>query len=328
MPLATIKTVEELIKRVRRETRNATVGSTTAGSSIKDAEFIDQLNDGQELCVETITGVFSTLFERTKIYTIDTSVANYEELDLPDYLLLGTRIASVEYSYSGNAEDYKNIYPLDIRERYTGTSVGWSLMGYMLSGNKLILSEQPRNGAKVRVVYELAPPRLDVLKARLTSGSRSGTDYSGGYSTSASTTVDTDGDGTTDIAEWDNGDYVTVINRKTKTVIIRDGVFSALDTGAGTFTIDLTDATYTAATVDAQTATDLALIEGGRSNIPEMPDYAEKFITNYAILKIKVRDSSKLAREFMSQFDVIQRSLERSYIQAIKDWPAVSEAGY
>lgn len=328
MPLFTMKTVEEMVKRVRRETRNATTGSTTAGTSIKDIEFIDQLNDGQELAVETISGVFSNFFERTTTHTFDSSVASYEEVDLPDYLLLGTRICSVEYSYSGQAEDYKNIYPLDIRERYSGNSVGWSLMGYMLSGNKLIMSELPRNSAKLRIVYELAPPRLDVLKARLTSGSRSGTDFSGGYSTSASTTVDTDGDGTTDIAEWDNGDYVTVINRKSKTVIIRDGQFSALDTGAGTFTIDLTNATYTAATVDAQTATDLALIEGGRTNQCELADYCEKFITNYAILKIKVRDSSKLAREFQPQFDAIQRSLERSYISAIKDWPAVSEAGY
>ena len=157
-------TVADMIVRVRRETRNATTGSTTAGASIDDAEFVDRLNDGQELCVELISGVFANLFERTQIYTIDTSVANYEVLDLPDRLLLGTRIVSAEYSYDGTAKNYANIYPLDIRERYTGSSYQRSLLGYILSGNNIILSEIPsQNGAKVRVVFEQRPLRLGLV---------------------------------------------------------------------------------------------------------------------------------------------------------------------
>ena len=47
MTLRKMKPVEQMIKRVRRETRNATTGLTTAGASIYDAEFIDRLQDAQ-----------------------------------------------------------------------------------------------------------------------------------------------------------------------------------------------------------------------------------------------------------------------------------------
>lgn len=319
-----MKTVERLIKRVRRETRNATTGSYTAGGSIVDAEFIDQLNDGQEMCVELISGVFSNLFERVKIYTLDTTQDNYEQLTLPDYTLLGTRICLVEYSHTGREADYVNIPPLDIRERYSGTSFARAALGYILTGNTIILSERPnRNGATVRVTYEIAPPRLDVIKATLLTGSRSGTDFSGTFTTP--TTVDTDGDSTTDASEWDVGDKVTVMSAPQNTVLIRDGELSAYDYGAGTFTIDLTNATYVEATVDAATATDLRLIEGGRTNLPELPDYCEKFIVNWAILAIKGRDSSRLAASFKQKFEMMESSLTKNFLQATRDWPAVPE---
>lgn len=109
-----MKTVEQMITRSRKYTRLNTTGATTAGKSIDDTEFVEHLNDGQELCVEMISGVFSNLFERTLIHTFDTSVADYEEVDLPTYLLLNTRIASVEYSHSGKEADYINIYPVDV----------------------------------------------------------------------------------------------------------------------------------------------------------------------------------------------------------------------
>ena len=179
-----MKTVEQMIQRSRRYTRTDTTGSTTAGKSIDDQEFVEHLNDGQELCVEMISGVFSTLFERTKIYTIDTSQTDYEELDIPTYLLLNTRIASVEYSHSGQEDDYVNIYPVDIRERYSGRSFSRSTMAYIFSGDKIIASERPKNGSKFRVVYEYKIPRLDVAKATVLTGSRSGTDFTGTYNTS------------------------------------------------------------------------------------------------------------------------------------------------
>lgn len=250
-----MKTVEELIVRVRRETRNANTGLTTAGASISDAEFVDKLNDGQELAVELISGLFSTFFERTKVYTMNTTQDDFEILTLPTSILLFTRVSLVEYSYSGRADNYVNIKPVDVRERYTGTNYLRSIPGYIVSGNQIILSEKANNnGAKVRVTYELAPPRLDVAKAVVATGSRSGTDFSGTY---------TVGSAHADVTDWVVNMPVSVIDISTNTVLIRDGRFSSLNTGTGAFTIDLTNATYDATTVDAATATNLRLIEGG-----------------------------------------------------------------
>jgi len=315
-----MKTVEELITRVRRDTRNATTGLTTAGASLRDAEFVDQLNDAQENCVELISGVFSTLFEATKVYTIDTTAPDYEVLPLPEDILLGTRVCSVEYSRSGAGEDYFNLYPVDIRERYTGNVFIRSLPGYILTGNTIILSEKPnQNGAKVRLVYERVLPRLDVVKAVVATGTRTGTDFTGTY---------TVGTAHPDVSSWAINAPVSIIDISTKTMLVRDARFSAINTGSGAFTIDLTNATYSTTAVDAATATNLRLIEGGRTNVSELPKECEKFLVAYANMEIFGRDGSALAKSAALRFERIEESLLKNYLQAAKDWPTISEARY
>jgi hypothetical protein len=264
--------------------------------------------------------VFSTLFEKTKIYTIDTTAADYEVLPLPNDILLGTRICSVEYSYSGRSENFTNIYPLDIRERYTGSTYMNSSVGYIPTGDSIILSELVnQNGAKVRLVYERALLRLDVAKALVATGTRTGTDFAGTY---------TVGTAHADVADWVVNTPVNAIDISDNSILIKDGVFSAINTGTGAFTIDLTDATYVASTVDAATVTNLRLIEGGRTNVSELPDYCEKFLVAYSNVEIFGRDGSALARAAMQKFQKIEQSLLKNYIQASKDWPTVSEARY
>jgi hypothetical protein len=109
------------------------------------------------------------------------------------------------------------------------------------------------------------------------------------------------------------------------TVLIRDGELSAYDYGSGTFTIDLTNATYVEATVDAATATDLRMIEGGRTNVPELPDYCEKYLINSAILDIFGRDGSRLSKAAEKKLERVEASLLKNFIQATRDWPAVPE---
>lgn len=316
-----MKTVEQLIQRVRRDTKNATTGLTSAGTSIADAQFVDRLNDAQELCVELISGVFSSLFEEVYTYTIDTSVANYEVITLPSDLLLGTRVVLFEYSYSGRDEDYQNVPPVNIRERYTGGNFQRGVLGYIQSKNTLILSEKTnQNGAKIRLTYEKRPLRLDIAKAVIASGSRSGTDYSGVYTTG---TANSDF-----VSELSVGDLITVLDKSSNTVLINAAELTAINTGTGAFTLDLTGSTYVAATVDAATATNLRLIEGGRTNVSELPNECEKFLTAYAIMDIFGYDGSKLAVAAERKFANIQDSLLKNYLHASKDWLPVPDTGY
>ena len=313
-----MKPIDELIVRVRRETRNATTGSTTAGASIDDAEFADRLNDAQEMAVELISGLFSTYFEKTTTYTIDTSVADYEVLALPSDLLLTSRIASVEYAYSGDLADFINIYPADIRERFTGSSFVRSDMKYILTGESIILTEKPKNNSKIRLVYERRIPRLDITKGDVATGSRSGTDYTGTF-----------GALTSEATAWVVGTPVTIIDSSVDRVLIYDAVFSAITASTGgAFTIDLTNATYTDAAVDAATATNLKLIEGGRSSISELPDYCEKYLIAYAVMDIFGRDGSRLAGKAERRFMKIQESLTKSFLTFSKDWPTIGEEDY
>jgi hypothetical protein len=316
-----VKTVEQLIQRVRRDTKNATTGLTSAGTSIQDTQFVDRLQDAQELCVELISGVFSSLFEETIIYTIDTTATNYEVITLPVNMLLGTRIVLFEYSHSGREEDYQNVPPVNIRERYSGGNFQRGVLGYIHSNNTVILSEKTnQNGAKIRLTYEKRLLRLDIAKAVIASGSRSGTDYSGVYTTG---TANADF-----VSELSVGDLITVLDRSSNSILIDTARLTAINTGTGAFTLDLTDATYTVATVDAATATNLRLIEGGRTNVSQLPHECEKFLTAYAIMDILDFDGSKLAAAAAGKFGNVQESILKSYLHASKDWLPVPDTGF
>lgn len=312
-----MRTVEQLVKTIRQDSGNYTTGTTTAGSSIPDAVFANRINEAQELCVELISGVFATLFEEVTTYTIDTSVANYEILTIPSSTILGTRICLVEYSYSGQAKDYQNLIPLDMRERYSGTSYTRNVMGYIQSGNTIILSQIPsNNGAKVRVTHEKRLNRLDIAKAIVASGSRSGTDFTGAYTVATASS---------DVADfWDVGDLVTVIDRSNNTLLIENGELSALNTSTGAFAIDLTSATYTESVVDAATPTNLRLIEGGSTNLSTLPNECEKFLVAYSVKEILGKDGSKLVAAANARYSEIKDSLVKNYIQASRDWPAMA----
>lgn len=311
-----MKTVEELIRRVRRETRNATTGLTTAGASISDAEFVDKLNDGQELAVEIISGAYSTFFERITTYTIDTSQANYEILTLPELLLLGTRIVLVEYSYSGRDRDYVNVPPVNIRERYTGTNYLRTMMGYIQSGSTIILSEIPNNnGAKVRLTYEIAPLRLDVMKITVVAGVANSPNYA----------ISDIGEPHEDVTTyWKPGDLVTLHNLQTDEILLEGGSIDSMDLDAGTLDLEF-DSSFPDSLINGLSPSNIGVIEAERTNVPQLPDVAEKFIVAYAVKEIFGRDGSKLAASAEKKFNQISESLSRAYFLASKDWPAVPE---
>lgn len=308
-----MKTVEELVARVRRESRNATTGSTTAGASIDDAEFVDMLQDSQELCQELISGVFSKLFEETTTVTV---TAGTEEYDLPSDLLLGTRVSSVEYTES-QASEYYNLIHVDIRERETSSNT--RVYSYARSGGKIILMQQPSSNGLMRIVYEKEVLRLDVSKITVVTAGRSGTDLD--LTWTASLAHD-------DVDSWDVGDTVNILDRSDNSMLVKNGEISALNTGAGTATIDLTNATYDATTVDAAIDTNLRVIEGGRTNVSELPNHCEKFLAAYAVLLAFERDGSKLAAGAQRRFERISGSLLKSYLQEGRDFPAIPATDY
>lgn len=326
-----MKPITELITRVRRETRNSTGTGVTAGDSIKDAEFVDYLNDAQELCQESISGVFSKFFETTKIYTIDTSVSSYEELTIPTDCLLGTRIASVEYSHDGSEANYMNLTPLDIRERYSTTGGGYSRFpeGYMRTASKIIITPVPnQNGAKVRVVYEKAVLRLDVAKIDgVTAAGRVAAVLSGVTWAAAN--------GHDDLQNWDAGDLVNIIDRATGVMVAQDATlgsgFAVGGTNAGSTTIDLSSGTYDTTLIDALLTRldDVKILETGRTTISELPNSCEKYLVAYAALLVFERDASvRLAKAAEKRFQRISDSLIKSYIQEARDWPAIPETDY
>jgi hypothetical protein len=313
-----MKTVEKLIVRVRRETRNATTGATTAGASISDAEFVDVLQDGQEVCQEMIAGVFSKVFEVT---TTSNVTANNEIVTLPTGILLGTRVLSVEFTYGSDVSNYYNLTHVDIRERESSTATERRMRSYARSGNSIILMQIPAQAGLLRVVYEQEVPRLDVTKIPITTKTTVVSD--------ASNLAWTAGTEHTDVSDWVVGQLVNVMDTSDNSFLAKNAEITAIDVGAGTISLLFTGATdYAEATFNSATQTNLRLIEAGRTNVSELPNACEKFLVAYAKLEMLERDASKLARAAERRYNVISETLLKSYIQEDKDMPAIPETEY
>lgn len=315
-----MKTVEELITRVRRETRNSTSSSASlvAGNSIDDAEIVDMLQDAQELCQELISGVFSRLFEKTITYTVTNGTTEYT---LPTDVLLSTRVASVEFSYNGDEAHYYNLLPVDIRERESDSQATRRVYSYTRSANKIILMQKPTQTGSLRVVHEEALPRLDVAKITGASGAVVTDVFTGSWPASPAAHADVD--------SWSVGQAITLLNSADNSILVENGLITAIDTGARTISLNLAGLTYTEADIDtAGTNATISLIEGGRSNVSQLPNACEKFLSSYSVMSLFERDGSKLATAAARRYARVAESLLKAYIQEDRDFPAIPQTDY
>lgn len=309
-----MRTIDDIITRVRRETRNLDTNTSSSGSSIADAEFVDALQDAQELCQELIASVYSKIFETTKEYNV---TANDETYTLPDDILLGTRIGSVEFAYDTNKKNYYNLHPVDIRERYSSNSYNYRAQNYIRSSNQIILTPIPSGAGLLRITYER---KLPILNKYFALGSSRNLVDPTLTLTVDSATINTD------VNAPAIGDTVNIVKQSTGEMIAQDGEVTGVSTY--TYTIDLTNATYVAATVSGTDADDMALMNKGETNICELPDSCEKFLSAYAVLLIFERDASKLAVGAQKRFERIKESILQSYIGEDTDWPAIPQTDY
>lgn len=313
-----MKTVPELIARVRRETRNATTGATTAGASIADVEFVEALQEAQETCQEMISGVFSKLFQ---VVTTINVTANNEEYDLPSGILLGGRVESVEFTYGSDVSNYYNLKPVDIRERLSSTVSGRTVCSYARSGNKIILMQVPSSNGLLRVVYEEEAMRLDVSKVSVATKST--------VSGNASNITWTAGTEHADVSDWVVDQLVNVMDVSNNSFLAKNAKITAINVGAGTITLNFANASdYVEATYNAATDTNVRLLEAGRTFLSSLPNACEKYLVASAKLDILERDASKLANGARKKFAMVADSLLKSYLSEDKDFPTIPDTEY
>lgn len=293
--------LQRIIDQVRRQTENEDVDSFVG---IQNSEFIQYLNDAQAHLQAAIVQQHARAF--IKETTIDT-VTDQERYTLPSDTLLKNKVHNVEYSSTGNEEDY---YPLEedtIKRRLSGVS--GSPSKYIRLAGELLIAPQPSSGGKLRINYVQRARDLDLRVAQVDSAPT--------LSSTASWTIALSSSFETDTTSLGEHDYICVVDKEGKSVIKNIGIT------ASTSSL-ITCEAHTVSTADGESATDIKAghyIVGGKDTTThgDLPISIERYLIAYCAWKILKRDSSVDSSEAASELTAIQSEIVNSYAMISDD---------
>ena len=142
-----MKNVTSLISQARTATENEDTGSTSFG--IQDAEIIQYLNDAQYRLQSLIVHQHPDVFSDEAEITCDGS-EKYDLKTAAPLILIDNKVLNVEYSSTGNADDYYVLDETSLKNRSPGSD--GSPEFYIRSSGKIIPVSKPSSG-KLRVTY-------------------------------------------------------------------------------------------------------------------------------------------------------------------------------
>lgn len=287
-----MRRVDYLITQARRTTGNE---EFTEGAGIADEEFLQAANDAQDELQSIIQSMFPDVFQDEQEISL---TAGLEQYDIPSDAFLGNRVDMVEYSNSGNVRDYYPLKKGSKRERMNGVSGIPSF--YLRRSGKLLLQPKPQSsGAKIRVLYQKALPKLDKRRATVAAAVLTSTAVT---SLTLDTTVLID-----DGPLLEDG-YITIVDAD-GAVQMRRIPISAINTTTGIVTVV---PGFTFESGETIAAGDYALRGRESSTHSQLTDICEKYLTEYMCLRILMRDSSVDSQEVSNLLLKFEETIRKS----------------
>ena len=308
-----------LISLIRQQTENEDVSDFVG---IQDAEFVQYLNDAQYNLQSTIVQQHPRAFMKEVILD---AVVDQESYNIPSDCLLGNKVHNVEYSSTGNEEDYYVLTEDTIKSRTSG--VTGSPSKYIRLAGKLLLSPEPSSAGKIRINYVQRLRQLDKRRAKVYSAptiSSSGTwtmelsyqDSTGGF-------FDTDKD------DLETEDYICIVD-KLGASVVKDIEVAV----SGVTNTQLTLEAHTVNTTEGE-ANDSILaghyVVGGKHTTThsDLDESVARYLIAYCAWKILKRDSSVDSTEALQEVQLMQAEIVKSYamisddiqfIPVLSDW--------
>jgi hypothetical protein len=303
--------ISYLIAQSRRDTNNrseAIVVSDTEG--IQDEDFIRYLNAGQERLQSVIVNRNFQAFD--KISYIDT-VQNQIEYSLPDDCYYKNKIVCLDYSNTGNLEDYYNLAQKQLKER--GNLSSMYLQGYALRAGKVVLDPSPSisvtNG--LRLTYVRRVSSLDIQR-----GIVSAVTLDTGTNTITSLTLDVSGTpplSSKNISYLLEKQYLCVVDAYGNQKMIKVPV-TAIDPNSGAVTIPSSFVFTTGETI----AVGDYVCGGYRATThSELSDECERYLIQYCNWRVQKRDSSQDAQETNQELKELENDIVESFADLNED---------
>jgi len=292
-----MRSLTKLIDQVRKQTENEEFSDFTG---IGDQEFIQYLNDAQYNIQALIVQQHPRVF--TEEAVID-AVSGQEKYDLPSDCFLKNKVHNVEYSSTGDEDDYYTLEEDTLKRRNPGIS--GSPSKYIRLSGQILLNPQPQGSGKIRVNYVQRLRELDKKAAQVSSGTVSTSPFT---ITLDSVSFDTDTD------SLSNHDYICIVDKEGKSVVKNIEITSV---GASSIVC----AGHTLASGESASIPAGSSIVGGKDTTThsELDISVERYLISYCAWKILKRDSSVDSAEAIAELTAMAQEIVKSYAMVSDD---------
>lgn len=267
--------VEHMIKQVRRQTDNESIGTD---DGISDEEIIRYLNDGQDDIYAAISGVYRGAFSAIDTFSC---VGGSETYPVPSRSFMDGQTSMLEWSQSGADRDYRALKHVTMRERAPGE--GYPSRYSIANGNYYVWNIPTTSLGTFRSTYSKIVPTMDKRRGVVTAVTIVGSDVT------ALTILAPDGSAFTQAYAdaFTENDVLSVVSSTglQKCYGIRYTDVSA----AGVVTLD---GNHTLETGETVTSGDFIVMGDYATTNSTMPQNCERYIIGYAVWKVLKRDSS------------------------------------
>lgn len=301
------KLIDAIIDEARESTENETFDNEVG---LSEEEIIKFVNQAVNRLHSKIVAQHPQVFVETTELSI---VANQENYSIPAHkAFLKNKISQVEFSPTGNANDYYVLDATVLKNRDTGSD--GDPTHYIRRGGEILLLPTPTSGnGKLRLTYIPKAKQLDkrrgLIKAVTTSGSNI-TNLEVNYVNGS----------TVDLAQLSKNTRITVVNKygeiKMENVLIEGATSSA--TYDATITVDSSFEFASGETI----AVDDYIISGPFSTThlqEEVGPEIERYVQAYVEYKILQRDSSVDSQEAFQILGEIEADVIASYAEISDD---------
>lgn len=306
------KYINAIIDEVRESTENeefdATIGLT-------DEELVKFINQAQNRLHSKIVGLHKQVFAEEKTVS---AVNNQESYPLFFNSYLKNYVSSIEYSSTGQADDYYPLRPTSHHNRYTGAD-GHPDYYFIRAGKFYVLPTPTDSNGVYRVTHIRRPKNLD---------KRRGTIVASGYdSTTAPTYIDitfVNGQ-TVDLNFLRKRPYITVVDKHGAQKIANIKV-DTITTGAGSGDARISiDSSGSMDLVSALADGDYVVSGDYSSTHLEWTPEVERYIQSYVEFKILKRDSSVDSQEAFGELAELESDILDSYAELSDDIVEIPE---
>jgi hypothetical protein len=294
-----MRRLDLLITQARRDTENVEFTDTTG---IPDEDFIQYFNDAQFRIQSLILNKNAKVFNKEKEIT---TVANQESYDIPYDCFMGNRLESVEFSATGNVNNYYPLKQGHLHERVAGLSGVPSF--YIRLDGKIMLQPRPDSSSnKIRLIYQKKLPRLDMRRGKVSAVTLSGSSIS-------SLTLDT-----SELLDRDallEEGFCSIVDKNGNLKMTRIPVEDVSEsTGAVTVEAGFTfDSDETIAVGDY-------IVRGNLSSTHSfLNEICERYLYSYVSWKILKRDSNTDSSEAQVELSSLEQDILESYAEPDND---------